>query len=466
MAEVTAAAIYARISSDQEGTGAGVARQLADCRALAKSLGWAVTEEYVDNDVSAYSGRKRPEYERMLGDIEAGVVDAVLVYHLDRLTRRPKELEHFLDTLDAAKVTNVRFVVGDMDIGTGDGLLVARIQAAVAANESATKSRRIKRKMDEVAAQGRPHGGSVRPFGYEPDRITVRRSEAKIIREVVTRFLAGESLRSLTLWLNDHDIATSTGGTWDSSGLRSLVKSPRLAGLRALRGSVVGPAVWKPILTKEEHDRVLARLEELSMSGRRPARRYVLSGMLRCHKCGGRLFSAARATTRRYVCMSGPDHGGCGGTTVVAASTEALIADAVLYRLDTPELAAALIGSRSTSEEVSRLADDIAADREQLDELATLYADKKIPASEWLTTRNRIEDRKKLSERRLAQLTNTTALSGLVGNGAALRTQWSDLTLDRQAAIIGAVLDHAVIGAGKSGARGLDPNRVTPIWRL
>ena len=44
----------------------------------------------------------------MLGDIESGMVDAVLVYHLDRLTRRPKELEHFLDTLDAAKLTNCR----------------------------------------------------------------------------------------------------------------------------------------------------------------------------------------------------------------------------------------------------------------------------------------------------------------------------------------------------------------------
>ena len=51
------AAIYARISSDQDGTALGVTRQIEDCRALAKKLGWTVGEEYVDNDISAYSGK-------------------------------------------------------------------------------------------------------------------------------------------------------------------------------------------------------------------------------------------------------------------------------------------------------------------------------------------------------------------------------------------------------------------------
>ena len=51
-------AIYARISSDAEGTGLGVARQVKDCRKLAKSRGWAVADEYVDNDVSAYSVKR------------------------------------------------------------------------------------------------------------------------------------------------------------------------------------------------------------------------------------------------------------------------------------------------------------------------------------------------------------------------------------------------------------------------
>lgn len=158
----------------------GRGRQLEDCRRLARELGWIVAEEYVDNDLSAYSGKARPAYERMLADLDDGARDAVVVYHTDRLTRRPIELEQFVNVLTGASVHHVRLVAGgDLDVGNGDGLLVARMMSAVAANESATKSRRVRRKMDEVAASGMPHGGYIRPFGFEDDKITHRPQEAE-----------------------------------------------------------------------------------------------------------------------------------------------------------------------------------------------------------------------------------------------------------------------------------------------
>src|SRR3954453_1920663 len=185
MADVRAAAVYARISSDNEGRALGVARQVEDCRRLAQSLDWQVAQEYVDNDLSAYSGKARPAYAQMLADLHDGLRDAVICYHVDRLTRRPVELEQFVATVDAAGVRQVRFVAGDMDLGTGDGLLIGRIMAAVAANESAAKSRRMRRKWEQNAARGVPHGDSVRPFGYEADRVTVRPDEAAVIRQLV-----------------------------------------------------------------------------------------------------------------------------------------------------------------------------------------------------------------------------------------------------------------------------------------
>jgi site-specific DNA recombinase len=57
-------------------------------------------------------------------------------------------------------------------------------------------------------------------------------------------------------------------------------------------------------------------------------------------------------------------------------------------------------------------------------------------------------------------------LTGLPGNGGQLRDQWETLSLSRQAAIIAAVLDHAVIEAGQLGARSLDPSRVRAVWRV
>src|SRR3954471_10824341 len=208
MAGVRAAAVYARISSDTEGKALGVTRQLEDCRRLAGQLGWTIGQEYVDNDLSAYSGKRRPAYQQLLTDVADGLRDAVICYHVDRLTRRPVELEQFVATVDAAGVRQVRFVSGDMDLGTGDGLLIGRMLAAVAAKESADKSRRVSRKLDQNAAEGRPHGGNRRPFGYEKHRVTVRQDEAEVIGRLVSRYLAGESLRSLCMWLEDNGIRT------------------------------------------------------------------------------------------------------------------------------------------------------------------------------------------------------------------------------------------------------------------
>ena len=58
------AGIYVRISQDRGGAGLGVERQEEDCRALAQRLGWAVVEVYCDNDLSAFTGKRRPDYER------------------------------------------------------------------------------------------------------------------------------------------------------------------------------------------------------------------------------------------------------------------------------------------------------------------------------------------------------------------------------------------------------------------
>ena len=86
---MTTAAVYLRISSDPSGQALGVACQREDCVALCTAKGWTPAE-YVDNDVSASSAKKRPAYERMLADIRDGRIGAVVAWDLDRLHRRPK----------------------------------------------------------------------------------------------------------------------------------------------------------------------------------------------------------------------------------------------------------------------------------------------------------------------------------------------------------------------------------------
>lgn len=83
-----AAAIYCRISHDPSGERLGVQRQEDDCRAEASRRNWGLAGVYVDDDRSAFNTRKpRPEYQRLLADIQAGEIDGVMIWRLDRLHR-------------------------------------------------------------------------------------------------------------------------------------------------------------------------------------------------------------------------------------------------------------------------------------------------------------------------------------------------------------------------------------------
>ena len=465
MRTVNSAAIYARISSDQSGEGLGVTRQLEDCRRLASERGWTVAAEYVDNDISAYRGKARPEYARMLADIEAGRVDAVIAYHQDRLTRRPMEWEEFVELCDRAGVEQLATVTSDIDFGNDNGMLIARITAAVAANESARKSARIKRKIQQNVEQGKPNGGANRPFGYELDKVTVRESEAEVIRQLAARFLAGESLRSLVSWMNAQQVPTMAhADAWRTPTLRQILAGGRIAGLRDHHGVPAGPAAWPAIITLEQHQQILAIMKSNQRTGRRAPRRYLLSGLLVCGKCGNRLFSAARQDRRRYVCLSGPDHGGCGKLTVVAPPLEQLIAAAVLLQLDTPEMADMLAGRAAADERHGTLIAEITAAQSRLTELAEMFGAGEISRMELLTARKVAEKRMVDAQQQLDQITGTHALDGLVGNGVALTESWDTLNLDRQHAIVRAVLEVATIMPGQLGSRTLDPSRVVPTW--
>ena len=190
------ALIYARILSDRDGDQLGVRRQLADCEALAERKGWAIVERYVDDDVSAYSGRVRPAYRRMLEDLDAGIVEALIVSALGSPPSSTSRARGVLRSLRPGRVRHMASVTGDVDLATDDGQFMARILGRPSPGRRATrKSRRITRKHQELAQAGRIAGGGTRGYGYEQDRRTIRADEAAVIRECAERFLAGESIR-------------------------------------------------------------------------------------------------------------------------------------------------------------------------------------------------------------------------------------------------------------------------------
>src|SRR5829696_1869009 len=202
------AGVYLRQSKDRDGTGLAIARQRTDCLKLCTDRGWEPVE-YIDNDVSAYTGKRRPSYERMLADIEAGKLGAVVVWDLDRLHRRPVELEHFIELADRHRLA-LATVSGDTDLATDSGRLFARVKGAVARSESERKSARQKRAAAQAAEMGKPHKGP-RPFGYEGDGMTIRENEAEAVRSAYDSLLAGGTLTRICRDLTAAGLMTPQG---------------------------------------------------------------------------------------------------------------------------------------------------------------------------------------------------------------------------------------------------------------
>ncbi len=464
--------MYLRISQDRSGLSTAPERQREDCLKLAEAHGWTIVEEYIDRDRSAWTDserRRRPSprerYEAMLEDIQSGNFDAIVCYHQSRLSRSPAEFEEFLQICSRSGVKKFRTVTGHTDLDNDDSVMIARIFAAVASNQSATSSRLLRRKNEEKAALGLPHISGMRPYGYELDRMTVRESEAKVIRVIAERFIAGESLFSLATWLGANEIRTATGtNSWRTPTLRNLLKSPRIAGLREHRGEVVGAAAWPAIITLEQHEQIKHRLRLSASRSERSPRRYLLSGRVFCGLCGAKMFSSPDAGRRRYGCRNGPDFAGCGRIFINADPLEALIVEAVLTRLDGPDLSRAMDNTGSIDDEV--LTHRISELDARLTELVEDWHRGDISKAEWLYARKLVEKDLSAARKQLARLDGTTAADEWAGRGQELAAMWGGpgMSLYRQVAIVGAILDRVVIHpAARSGNR-MDPGRVKPVW--
>lgn len=460
------AALYCRISKDAEARGLGVARQEADCRALAERRDWSVADVYVDNDVAASrlqgQRRTRPEYGRLLEDIRESRVDAVIAWENDRLGRDPLEFEEFILLCEQVGLRHLVTVSGELDVTEGRGLLEARIKAAVAAEETRKLGQRLRRKHEELADRGRFHGGK-RPYGYRSvggGQLEVVPKEAVLIREAASRVLAGETLYGICGDFNRRGELSAAGAGWRTPTLRGILISGTVAGRRVYKGSDVGPATWEAILDEATSRALASALRRQSRAGRPPVN--LLSGGLVVCSCGSNLYGQRRSNGRRtYICPvpSHPDKpGGCGGVSVTAEPLEEWVSEAVLIALDTPALADQAEQSATGGDTALRLLEA------RLDELTLMFTAGELDRRGLQLGRADLEAQIEGERRRLAQTARNRARAELP-RGEELRAAWPSMTLSMKRSVLAAVLEHAVVNPTEKHGPTFSPERVELVWR-
>lgn len=453
------AAIYARISKD-DGSGLGVARQIKDCTAEAERRGWAVRGVYVDNDVSAASQAPRPEWERLVADVEAQRVNAIVVWSAERLTRKPREAEDVIEWVERYGLLLAN-IGGDVDLSTPDGRMMYRIRGAISRHESEQSSRRIQRKFLERAEQGKPHG--MVAYGYTrvngSDQLDPE--QAGVIREAAKKLLSGESMRSVATAFNREGLSSPRGGRWESATLRQVMLRDRNAGLRRHQGSVIGRGDWEPIYDHATHERVVALLTD-------PARRtnagakisHLLTGIARCGLCGGAMrvipevvLKTGKRYAKRYGCRR------CFKVSRKVEDVDAVVEAVVLARLAKPDAASAL--ASGDPEAAQMLHGQIEAADARLALAADAFADGELTGEQLRRISAKLRPQIERWRAALAACAPTPGLPELAGEDAAAR--WAHASIEVKRAVVDALV--AVTLAPQGSGRPFSPETVEIAWR-
>lgn len=289
-----AAAVYLRISQDDEQNGLAIERQREDCLAILAARGWRLHETYIDQGISASKRHvRRPAYERMVADYERGHFGAIVAWDLDRLTRQPRQLE---DWIDAAESRGLRIVTanGEADLSTDGGIMFARIKASVASAEIMRKGARQRRANAQSAERGLPVSGR-RLYGYKRDGITPEPLEADIVRRIFAEIVDGKSIYGIAQALTLEGVPFGTGNhaararkglppsPWRPQRILQLTRNRRYIGEIFYRGNWTPSPHVQPIITPAEFDSVRAILEDPARrTNPGPARRHLLSGIATC----------------------------------------------------------------------------------------------------------------------------------------------------------------------------------------
>ncbi len=247
------------------------------CEAYIKSQasqGWKALPQHYDDPAFSGGNLERPALKMLLADIEAGKVDVIVVYKIDRLTRSLADFAKLVEAFDAKSISFVA-VTQQFNTTTSMGRLTLNVLLSFAQFERELSSERVRDKIAASRAKGKWTGGNI-PFGYrtENKKLVIDNGEAKTVRYIFKRYLELRSFKPLVLDLDAKDIRSrikkSKGANVHIASRFTYGPLAYLLNNRVYVGDVTHKGKWHPgehraIIDKETFDAVQARLSSNSV---------------------------------------------------------------------------------------------------------------------------------------------------------------------------------------------------------
>lgn len=309
-------AIYARISNKDD-KAPKVKNQIATCLRLAEHDGVTIPKEniFFDDGIAA-SGKNiddttiqnRPGAQALLDAMGKKKFSRLYAVEGERLARTIKDGVEFVTLSAENGITWHLDTDGQIDPSTPAGESTAMDIFMSGRREGRVRDERQRRRYEREIASGMPLW-TPRPLGYKKDRISVKESEAKHIREAVEQYLANETsmIKIAKHWtaigLQTQAMKKGTASTtWTATLVRQVLLRKRNAGILIHRGQEQPVSKIQPIITREQHEELLARIKAGTPKGARAES--LLGGILRC-QCGAPMHATTSYSQRkggkRYV---------------------------------------------------------------------------------------------------------------------------------------------------------------------
>ena len=326
------AGLYVRVSTLNQVERDSLSTQESRLRAYCQANGFTVHKVYTDAGVSA-KDTNRPALESLMEDCRRRKIQAVLVTALDRITRSLRDL---IKLVDFFQQHNVRFIsiTQNIDSSSSFGRFMRDLLGLIARLEREVVAERVSGDMRHRALLGKWNGGTV-PFGYttyhrraeeligqgipedearkiagqrvpEPKKLYPDPEEAEVLKRIFETFIQTRSIRKTTHTLNSLGIKTRNGTAWAPSSVHRILANPLYIGrisygktrvdLETGKLNKADEAEWS--IVKGQHQSLVPEglfkqaqdiLESTRQKPTRAIYTYLLSGILYCGKCGGKM---------------------------------------------------------------------------------------------------------------------------------------------------------------------------------
>lgn len=443
--------------------------------------------EFSDNDISALNGAKRDGYEALMRAVSSGGLDKVVVFHTSRLWRNRSERAQGIERFAASKVGIAGAKGPDLDLDTAYGRGLAGLIGEFDTLESEIKAERVALAAKQRAQAGRANGavayGWTRVHTYDDrGRVTgfedtENPEQAVVVREIIGRLLAGETLRGITDSLNARGVPapgagqrrkhrgpdqTEDGSRWNKTSVKKIALRPANIGIRVHR-DVEYDAAWPPLIGRERYERVRALLTDPARSVRRDgARKHLLTwGIGECGVCGGVLRVVAKGNAKRgtkkllYVC----DPQGCTGRN--EERVDELIRGVVVERLSCEDAAQLFGGDDQAAAKAIACAEEL---RTRLDLAAEDHADGILTRSQLHRITAKLRPQIETYERQAKELRPALDVSMLELAGERAAESWEGLTLAQRRAVLEMLGLRVVLLPVTRRGPGFDPASVRIDW--